>query len=136
MTGPHAHLEPELWVDDTAAAIDFYERAFGAETEHRVGGASDPDGVAQLRVGGARFWVSGTSDTMGRFSPISIAGATGRVLLIVEDPGAVTDAAVRAGASLLSAVAQEHGWLVGRVRDPFGHEWEVGCPLGAWPPPR
>lgn len=73
---------------------------------------------------------------MGRFSPISIAGATGRVLLVVECPRAVPDTAVRAGATLLSAVAQEHGWLVGRVRDPFGHEWEIGRPVGAWPPPR
>jgi len=135
MTDAHAHLEPELWVDDTAAAIDFYGRAFGAQTEHRVGGASDPDGVAQLRVGAARFWVSGASDAMGRFSPVSIAGATGRVLLVVEDRQTVTDVAVRAGAQLLSAVAREHGWLVGRVRDPFGHEWEIGRPVGAWPPP-
>ena len=48
----------------------------------------------------------------------------------------MTDAAVRAGAALLSSVAREHAWLVGRVRDPFGHEWEIGHPLGAWPPPR
>ena len=136
MTPPHPQLQPELWVDDTAAAIDFYERAFGAETEHRVGGASDPDGVAQLSIGGARFWVSGSSAPTGRFSPRSIGGSTGRVLLVVEDPQAVTDAAVRAGAALLSSVAREHAWLVGRVRDPFGHEWEIGHPLGAWPPPR
>jgi uncharacterized glyoxalase superfamily protein PhnB len=24
---------------------------------------------------------------------------------------------------------------LGRVVDPFGHEWEIGRPLGAWPPP-
>jgi hypothetical protein len=23
---------------------------------------------------------------------------------------------------------------VGRVVDPFGHEWEIGRPLGDWPP--
>jgi len=22
----------------------------------------------------------------------------------------------------------------GKVLDPFGHEWEIGRPLGAWPP--
>ena len=132
MTLPH--LEPELWVADTAAAIVFYEGAFGAETVHRVGGAGDPDGVAQLSIGGARFWVAGASEQMGRFNPRTIGGATGRLLLVVEDPQAVTDAALAAGASLHSGVAHEHGWLLGRVIDPFGHEWEIGRPVGAWPP--
>jgi PhnB protein len=26
-------------------------------------------------------------------------------------------------------VGEEHGWRIGRIRDPFGHEWEVGRPL-------
>jgi uncharacterized glyoxalase superfamily protein PhnB len=33
-----ADVQPELWVDDTAAAVAYYERAFGALVEHRVGG--------------------------------------------------------------------------------------------------
>jgi PhnB protein len=23
---------------------------------------------------------------------------------------------------------------MGRIVDPFGHEWEIGRPLGVWPP--
>ena len=91
--------------------------------------------MAQLSIAGARFWVAGASEAMGRFSPRAIGGATARLLLIVEDPHAVV-AAVRAhGGVLISPVGSEHGWLLGRVRDPFGHEWELGHPLGAWPPP-
>jgi PhnB protein len=26
-------------------------------------------------------------------------------------------------------VSEEHGWRVGRLVDPFGHHWEIGCPL-------
>jgi PhnB protein len=129
-----ADLQPELWVEDTASAVDYYQRAFGAAIEHRVGGPDDPDGVVQLSVGGARFWVAGASEQMGRFSPASIGGATGRFLLVVDDPATVSDAAVAAGARLTSQVAEEHRWLVGRVVDPFGHEWEIGRPLGDWPP--
>ena len=33
-------------------------------------------------------------------------------------------------------VGEQHGWLLGRVVDPFGHHWEVGRPLGPWPPAR
>jgi PhnB protein len=43
--------------------------------------------------------------------------------------------AVAAGATSKSPVAEEHGWRVGRVIDPLGHEWEVGKPIIAWPPP-
>jgi PhnB protein len=31
-------------------------------------------------------------------------------------------------------VQEEHGWRLGRIVDPFGHEWEIGTPLVPWPP--
>jgi hypothetical protein len=31
--------------------------------------------------------------------------------------------------------ANEHGWRLARITDPFGHQWEIGRPLGTWPPP-
>ena len=127
-----AEIQPELWVADGAAAIAFYERALGAVVEHRVG--DDSDVVAQLSVAGARFWIATASEPAGRFSPVAIGGATGRLLLVVDDPESLLSAAVAAGANETSPVADEHGWRVGRFVDPFGHEWEVGRPLGAWPP--
>jgi PhnB protein len=39
-----------------------------------------------------------------------------------------------AGATITAPVADEHGWRLGRIVDPFGHEWEIGHPLGTWPP--
>lgn len=127
-------VQPELWVSDTAAAVAYYERAFGAVVEHRVGGPDDADGVAQLSVDGARFWVSGASEQMGRFDPGSIGGTTARFLLVADDPASVMEAAVTAGGECTSPVTEEHGWLLSRVVDPFGHEWEIGRPLGSWPP--
>jgi PhnB protein len=131
---PRVEIQPELWVPDSAAAVAFYERAFDAAVEHRVGEPDDPNGVAQLSVEGARFWVSSASEDLGRLSPEAIGGATGRFLLVVDDPEGVVSAAVAAGATETSPVADEHGWRLGRIRDPFGHEWEIGRPLGAWPP--
>jgi len=72
---------------------------------------------------------------MGRLSPLGAHGATGRTLLVTDDPDEVVRRAVAAGATVTSAVAAEHGWRLGRIVDPFGHEWEVGVPLGPWPPP-
>jgi PhnB protein len=129
-----AQIQPELWVDDGPAAVAFYERAFGAVVEHRVDGPSERDVIAQLAVAGARFWVSTASSSMGRFEPRAIGGATARMLLVVDDPESVMTAAVAAGASQTSAVRDEHGWRLGRIVDPFGHEWEIGRPVIDWPP--
>ena len=70
---------------------------------------------------------------MKRLSPRSIDGATSRTLLAVEDPDSVMRQAVAAGATETSPVTNGHGWRLGRIVDPFGHEWEIGVPLGAWP---
>ncbi len=125
-------IQPELWVERPGDAVAFYEAAFGATVLHRVGDADDI--VAQLAVGDAAFWVAGTSASMKRLSPRAIGGATSRTLLVVDDADAVVRRAVAAGATETSAVSNEHGWRLGRIIDPFGHEWEIGTPVGAWPP--
>jgi PhnB protein len=125
-------IQPQLWVADTAAAIEFYAAALGATTLFRIG--DGPDGVAQLAVGDASFWVATEDAALGRFQPAGRDGATCRLLLVVDDPVSVVAAAVAAGATRLSAVADEHVWRLGRVVDPFGHEWEIGHPLADWPP--
>ena len=125
-------VQPELWVESPADAVRFYEAAFGARVLHRVGEGDDI--VAQLGVGDAAFWVAPSSEEMKRLSPRVIGGATSRTLLVVDDPDAVVRQAVSAGATETSPVAEEHGWQLGRLIDPFGHEWEIGRPLVAWPP--
>ena len=124
-------IQPELWVDEPGEAVEFYGRAFGAAVLHRVGEGDET--VAQLGVGDAAFWLAGTSDEMKRFSPRALGGATSRTLLVVEEPDAFVRHAVAAGAEETSPVVDEHGWRLGRILDPFGHEWEIGRPLGAWP---
>jgi PhnB protein len=125
-------IQPELWVEPAGAAVAFYTAAFGATVLHQVGDGDDI--VAQLAVGDAAFWVAAASPGAGRFSPTAIGGATGRTLLVVDDPTATVEQALAAGATETSPVADEHGWRLGRIVDPFGHEWELGRPLDAWPP--
>ena len=124
-------VQPEIWVERPATAVDFYERAFGARVVHRFGEGEDI--VAQLAVGDGAFWVGSTAESIGRFSPGAIGGGTCRILVTVDDPDAFVDRAVAAGATEASPVAIEHGWRVGRIVDPFGHEWEIGRPPAGWP---
>jgi PhnB protein len=127
-------IEPELWVEGAAGALTFYEAALGARILHRVGEGDDI--VAQLQVGEGRFWIASANSEMRRFSPNDIGGRTSRTLLIVDDPDATTRRAVDAGATETAPVGDEHGWRIGRIIDPYGHEWEIGRPLGDWPPNR
>jgi PhnB protein len=128
-------LLPQLSVRDGLAALEFYRAAFGAEVVYQVGGTPENQSVvAQLSIEGAAFWVADESPAHGNYSPESVGGSTARMLLIVDDPQAVIDRAVAAGATRVYPAAREHGWLLGRVHDPFGHHWEIGKPLIPWPP--
>lgn len=113
---------------DVREAIAFYQRAFGATI-----GWSTPDAegmVAQLLVNGVEFWVHPADETIGNPSPAQLGGTPVRLMLIVEDPDAVFDRAVAAGAVVRSSMRNhDYGWRDGSLMDPFGHRWEIGKPL-------
>jgi PhnB protein len=116
-------------------AIEFYKRAFGAVELYRVGGTDEHEAVvSQLGVGESSFWGADESPTHENFSPETVGGSTSRLLLIVDDPDATVAQAVSAGATVVRHVTEEHRWRLGRIRDPFGHHWEIGKPLISWPP--
>jgi PhnB protein len=112
---------------DVREAVNFYERAFGATTGWSTPAAEDM--VAQLLVHGAEFWVHPAGEAIGNPAP-NPGGATVRLMLIVDDPDAVFDRAVAAGAVVRSPMQdREYGWRDGSVIDPVGHRWEIGKPL-------
>ena len=125
-------IQPQLWVEGAGAAVSFYERAFGASVIHLVGEGDDL--VVQLAVEDAAFWIASADLSLKRLSPGHVGGGTGRTLLVVDGPDAMLRNAVAAGAVETSPAHDEHGWRLGRIVDPFGHEWEIGKPLGTWPP--
>jgi PhnB protein len=128
-------ISPELSVRRGREAVDFYTSAFGAVELHRVGGTDDhADVVCQLGIGDASFWVSDESPEHENYSPETLGGSSVRLLLVVDDPHGVVARAVSFGATEVVPVREAHGWLLGRIEDPFGHHWEIGKPLGAWPP--
>lgn len=121
-------IAPWLSLKSGAKAVEFYKAAFGANEVYHI---EDPDGnvVARLSVGGAEFWLSDESPEHGNAGPASSGGTSVRMILTVANPDAVSDRAVRAGATVVSPVSEGHGWRVGRTADPFGHHWEIGRPV-------
>lgn len=119
-----ASIAPWLHVRDGAAAVEYYQAAFGAEVLHRHENESG-EIVAQLSVGGAVFWVA---DDAGH-SPDFLGGGSARFVLTVDDPDAAFAQAIAAGGTIVNEMYEGHGWRIGRLTDPSGHDWEVGKPL-------
>jgi PhnB protein len=119
-------IEPWLSVGNGRRAVDFYKSAFGAIEVYRL---DMPDGglVARLSIDGATFWLSGETAAEGdlTFQEDGLA----RMILTVADPDAFFLRALKAGASEIFPVGEDHGWRLGRLADPVGHHWEVGRPL-------
>ena len=129
-------VSAQLAVRRGREAVDFYKAAFGAVEVHRVGGTDEHESVvAQLAVGDSSFWVADESPEHEAFSPETLGGGTVKLLLVVDEPQAVIDRAVGLGARQVHAAESQHGWLLGRIEDPFGHHWEIGKPVIDWPPP-
>ena len=120
-------IAPWLSVRKSAQAVEFYRLAFGAQEVYRLDAGGGV--VARLSVDGAEFWLSDESPEHGNFSPETLSGSSIRIILTVADPDAVFAQALNAGASEVYPVSEGHGWRVGRVKDPYGHHWEIGRPL-------
>jgi PhnB protein len=118
-------IAPWLSVRRSLQAVEFYKAAFGADEKFRLEGA-DGSVVARLAVDGAEFWLGEESPEFQNFSPETIGGGSVRMVFTVADPDAMFAHAVKAGATAVHPVGEQHGWRVGRLMDPFGHHWEIG----------
>jgi PhnB protein len=118
-------IAPWLSVSRATEAVDYYKAAFGAVERYRLEDDAGKVVVAQLAIEGADFWLQEDVDSSPEFQDRRSV----RMILTVDDPDAVFEQAIAAGASKVAAVSEDHGWRIGRVADPFGHHWEIGKPL-------
>ena len=121
-------IAPWLTVQNGAKAEEFYKAAFGAIETYRL---ETPDGglVVRLSVNGAEFWISSGSSEEEDLDVQALASDNIRMILTVSDPDTLFGNALAAGASQVFAIAEEHGWRLGRLVDPFGLHWEIGHPI-------
>ena len=121
-------ITPFLVVHNAGKALDFYSAAFGAQVLDR---SDMPDGKLTSKIGieGAELFVGDEEPEFGNFSPTTIGGSAVRIILTVGDPDAVFTRAVETGATQICPVTTEESWRIGKLKDPFGHIWEIGHPL-------
>jgi PhnB protein len=100
-----------------AAAIDFYQQAFGAEVVMRF---DRPDGVlamAMLKIGDSRILLE---------EAMRDPATTSGILLYVEDADATWQRAVAAGAEVVYPIADKPwGDRWGMVADRWGTRWAI-----------
>jgi PhnB protein len=116
-----------LCVRDTAAAIDFYSRAFGATERYRLTEPSGRIDHAELQLGPAVLMLADEFPECGFTAPPP-EGLPGVVIhLHVDDADAMARMAAAAGATLLSEPTDQfYGERSCKLRDPFGHTWLLG----------
>jgi PhnB protein len=123
-------VTPRMFVRGAAAAIEFYQTAFGAI---ELGRAADPTGKifnADIRIGDSTISLADESPEFGNYSPLSLGGSTMIITLNVEDADAVWNQAVSAGAKIVFPIADQfYGLRQGRLEDPFGHLWIISSPI-------
>ena len=122
--GYHA-VTPYIIVDDPKRAIEFYEKALGAQTVYTV--ELEPDQIvhAEIKVGDSIIMLSGNSPDMhlqpqtGFYRPVSF-------MVYVPDVDASADKALAAGMKMIQEVRDHfYGDRTGTFEDPFGHVWTL-----------
>jgi uncharacterized glyoxalase superfamily protein PhnB len=125
--GAHT-ITPHLVVRDASKAIDFYEKAFGAES---LGVHKTPDGKvmhARLKIGDSVIFLADEFPGMGSCaSPQTLGGSCITLNLYRENIDALFNQAVAAGATVIMPLSNQFwGDRYGQLKDPFGHTWALG----------
>lgn len=119
-------LSPSLIIKDTAKAIEFYRKAFGAEVLLRITGPNNSVLHAEMKIGNSIFMLGEEWPNHHVQSPTSIKGTTCTVHIYVSDVDAAHKQAMAAGAKeIMPPVDMFWGDRFSSVTDPYGHSWSL-----------
>lgn len=122
-------LNAYIIVKGAARAIEFYERALGAQELFRFPMPDGRLGHAELQIGDSRLMLA---DEMAEMpdcitrEPRGLGGTTFGLHVYVPDVDAAFQRAVAAGATVRRPVKDQfYGDRSGTFEDPFGHIWTL-----------
>lgn len=128
-------VTPYLIVKGAAAAIDFYERAFGATELLRMPDGRGAIAHAEVKIGDSVIMLADENPNLGYRGPRSLGGSTVSILLYVSDVDGTYERALKAGARAQRPVANQfYGDRSGAIEDPFGHFWTISTHVEDVPP--
>ena len=119
-------LTPHLTVRGAARAIEFYQKAFGAEV---LGINQGPEGKimhAALKIGDSILMLNDAFPEWGALGPPSSGGSGVIIHMYLENVDAAFERVVSAGATIKMPLGDAFwGDRYGAVVDPFGHTWSL-----------
>lgn len=128
-------LSPYLAVDDAKAAIDFYQRSFGAKERVSMPGPNGMIAHAELEIGDSIVMLSDPFPQATARPPKELGGTSAGIFVYVENVDELFQQAIDAGAtSTMEPEDQFWGDRFGSLLDPFGHSWQIATHVEDVPP--
>lgn len=120
-------VSPYLVVPNAIQALDFYNKAFGAETVMRMPG---PDGEstmhAEMRIGNSMVMLTEENPQWGSKSPATLGGTPVSLHIYCDNVDALFGRALQAGCTVEFPVMDAFwGDRYGKLKDPYGHIWGI-----------
>ena len=126
-------LSPHLTVDDAAAAIDFYVKAFNAVELGRIPGPTGKLIHGAIQIDGSTVMLADDFPEMSdgkSMTPKALGGTPVTIHLTVTDVDDRFQRALDAGATEVMPLEDQFwGDRYGLLEDPFGHRWSMGQPV-------
>lgn len=121
----YTSVTPYLIVDDGAAALEFYKKAFGAVERFRIDWG-DKLGHAEFTIGNAVVMMASEFPELGAVSPKTVGGTPVSLAVYTEDVDEMFARAVAEGATVVRPLENQfYGDRSGTLEDPFGHRWSI-----------
>ena len=120
------NVTPYIIVKGAEAAMEFYEKVFGASILGKLEMPGGLIGHAEIQIGDSRVMLSDEHPQMGANGPGHFGGSPVTLHLYVENVDEIFAKAVEAGVEIIRPVADQfYGDRSGMFKDPFGHTWNV-----------
>lgn len=115
-----------LILRDAARAIDFYEKAFGAQRGLRLDHQDGTVAHAEVVIAGGHLMMSEEKVEMGHKSAQTLGGSPVSLMFYVPDVDRAFAQALAAGGTQFRAVQDQfYGDRSGTLTDPFGISWTI-----------
>lgn len=118
---------PYLCVKDTAFALQFYKKAFGAKEVLRLEMSGNKIGHAEFTIGDSHIMISDEVPHMGALSAETMGGSPIKLNISVKNVDTFVANALAHGATIVRPIMNQfYGMRSGMVSDPFGYAWFIG----------
>ena len=116
-----------LVVKNAVEALEFYQKAFGAEAGDRMPGQDGKSTMhAEMRIGNSTVMLTDENLQWQMKSPETLGGSPASLHVYVDDADKAFNRAVEAGCTVVAPLMDAFwGDRYGKLADPFGHQWGI-----------